>query len=91
MLYPDIMSNLKAQIRKVMIDHLKSKGYPNMTSKQILAELKPLWIKLEEAKLLQPNWNYNQFVEIAHAEEHYHNLREAIQEEMLRHFGRKPG
>ena len=72
-----------------MIDHLKSKGYPNMTSKQILAELKPMWIKLEEAGLISAGWKYAQYVEIAQAQEHYQNLRAAMEEELLNHFVRR--
>lgn len=80
----------KAKIRKVMIDHLKSKGYPNMTSKDILEELKPMWNKLGSLGLLHQNWTYGQFVEIAHAEEHYSNLREALKEELMNHFAKRP-
>lgn len=83
------MSALKAQIRQVMIEHLRSKGYPNMTSKQILAELKPMWVKLGEAKLLGPDWTFAQFVSIAQAKEHLANLRETLREDMLKHFARR--
>lgn len=72
----------KAKIRKVMIDHLKSKGYPNMTSKEILAELKPMWVKLGNLGLLHKGWRYDEFVEIAHAEEHLANLRAALHDEL---------
>lgn len=80
----------KAQIRKVMIDHLKSKGYPNMTSAEILAELKPMWTKLGTLGLLHPGWTYDQFVEIAHAEEHFANMKDALKEELMNHFVKKP-
>lgn len=80
------MSDLKAQIRQVMMQHLYSKGYPNLTSKQILGELKPMWIKLGEAKLLHPEWKFNEYVSIAHAKEHLANLKAALQEDMLKHF-----
>lgn len=79
----------KAQIRQVMIAHLKSKGYPNMTSKEILAELKPMWVKLGNLGLLHAGWTYEQFVEIAHAEEHFANLKMALKEELMNHFTKK--
>lgn len=79
----------KTKIRAVMIDHLKSKGYPNMTSKAILAELKPMWTKLGTMGLLHPDWTYKQFVDLAHAEEHYANLQAALKEELLNHFSKK--
>ena len=76
----------KAKIRQVMIEHLKSKGYPNMTSKEILAELKPMWVKLGNLGLLHPGWKYEDFVQIEQAEEHYANLRDALKEELANHF-----
>lgn len=76
----------KAQIRKVMIDHLKAKGYPNMTSKEIMGELKPMWNKLGALGLLHPGWKYGEFVEIAHAEEHFTNMKLALKEELMNHF-----
>lgn len=78
----------KAKIRQVMIDHLKSKGYPNMTSKEILSELKPMWVKLGTLGLLNADWKYDQFVEIAHAEEHFANMKDALKEELLNHFAK---
>lgn len=76
----------KAKIRAVMIAHLKSKGYPNMTSKEILAELKPMWVKLGTLGLLHQDWKFGQFVEIAHAEEHLSNLKASLKEELATHF-----
>lgn len=51
-----------------MMDHLKSKGYPDMSAEAIMAELKPMWIKLEDAGLIQFGWRYRDFVEIAQNE-----------------------
>lgn len=84
------MSEQKAKIRAVMIDHLKSKGYPNMTSAEILAELKPMWKKLGVLGLLHKDWKYDEFVQIAHAEEHFANMKEALKEELMNHFIKKP-
>lgn len=78
----------KARIRQVMIEHLKAKGYPNMTSKEILAELKPIWVKLGTMGLLSPNWKFGDFIQIAEAEEHYANLRQALKQEVADHFVR---
>lgn len=87
--YPRSMQ-VKEQIRKVMIDHLKSKGYPNMTADQIMAELKPMWLKLEDAGLIKKGWRYGQYVEIAQAQAHYQNLKDTLESELLKHFSRKP-
>lgn len=83
-------SEQKVKIKKLMIDHLKSKGYPNMTSKAILAELKPMWIMLEEAGLVNSNWKYTQFVNIAEAQAHYQNLKEAMSDELSTLFKKRP-
>jgi hypothetical protein len=52
---------LKSKIKKVMVDHLTTLGYPDMTPKEILDELKPMWIKLEEAGLIMPGMNFMAF------------------------------
>jgi hypothetical protein len=77
------------QIRKVMIDHLKAKGYPNMTSNEILAELKPMWNKLGNLGLLHANWRFDEFVQIHHAEEHLANLKAALHEELRDFVGKQ--
>lgn len=59
------MPSLKEQIKKVMLDHLKSKGYPNMSTDSILQECRPMWIKIEEAGLKQRGWTFQQFGQIA--------------------------
>lgn len=72
----------KRQIRNVLIEHLSAKGWPNLTDQQIVDELKPMWIKLEESQLVQPGWTFNQFNRVA---------REKLQEiqimDQLRAFG----
>ncbi len=56
------MNSIKEQIKKVMIDHLKETiHYPKCNDEQILQELKPMWVKLEEAGLIQPGMNFNEF------------------------------
>ncbi len=82
------MSTDKEKIRQMMMTHLREKGYPNLTSKQILAELKPMWVKLGEAGLLQKSWKYTDFVGEAEAAEHLINLKAAMQEELMQHFAR---
>ena len=58
-------AEFKAEAKAVMLEHLKSKGYPDMTTQQILDELKPLYVKLEEAKLIPAGMNFKTFVQIA--------------------------
>jgi hypothetical protein len=76
---------LKEKIKKVMLEHLKSKGYPNMTPEQIMRELKPMWVKLEELNLIQPGWNFTQFCMIAQ-EVH---LRIQLEEELAELIGKR--
>ena len=56
---------LKEQIKKVMVDYLTTKGFPNISDDQIFMELKPMWLKLEESGLLQPGMNFQAFLQIA--------------------------
>lgn len=59
---------LTFKCKAVMVEHLKAKGYPNLTTQQILNERKPMWIALEEAHLIQPGMNYRAFSEISERE-----------------------
>ena len=81
---------LKGKVRKVMLDHLTAKGYPELTTKQILSELKPMWLKLEEAGLIQKGWTYSTFARIASEQSRMQDMRDAMESELLKHFtGRK--
>ena len=62
---PEEKSALKGKIQKVMVDHLTTLGYPDITREQILAELKPMWIKLEEAGLIQPGMSFVAYADAA--------------------------
>jgi len=53
------------KVRKVMNDHLVSLGYPKMSNEQIMSQLKPMWIKIEEAGLIVGDMNFEAFC--AHA------------------------
>lgn len=46
------MTELREKCRKVMTDHLVSKGYPNLTRQGILREVKNLWNALDVAGLM---------------------------------------
>jgi hypothetical protein len=59
------IETLKQNIKKVMVDHLITIGYPKITNEQILRELKPMWIKIEEAGLVVPGMNFQNFAAIA--------------------------
>ncbi len=80
---------LKEKIKKSMNDHLVSKGYPDITNDQILAELPVLWKKLSDEGLLEEpikqGMTYQHFVNIAI---HKRNQMEAM-EEVARHFRNK--
>jgi hypothetical protein len=55
----------KLAVKKVMTDHLKEKGWPNLTDQQVLLELMPMWRKLEQAKLILPGMTFKKFCETA--------------------------
>ena len=61
------MTELQQKLKAIMLEHLKTKGYPNITMDQIMAELKPMWIKLEESGLLPSGVSFNNFVQSANA------------------------
>lgn len=79
------MRVLQIKILHVMLNHLKTKGYPNLTDQQILDELKPMWDKLGQARLLQAHWKYEDYVKLAHMSK----LRADLKEEFLKHLGQK--
>lgn len=66
---------LKEQIKKVMRDHIVATYGENFTPEQVMNELKNMWIKLEEAKLIQPGMSFQAFAEIAHAQYTFNQLR----------------
>ena len=51
----------KEKIKEVMMTHLNSKGYPKLTNDQIMAELKPMWVLIEEAGLKVDGMSYKMF------------------------------
>jgi hypothetical protein len=65
-------------IKQVMTKHLREKGYPNMSNIQILGELRPMWIKLEEAGLIQPGMTFAAFKDHAEAQFLFAELRAEI-------------
>lgn len=60
---------LRIKCRTVMLSYLKSKGYPKMTRREILAELLPMWKKLDENGLVEPvkamGGSFQQFQDLA--------------------------
>lgn len=82
------MKQLKARIRHVMEEHLRSKGFPDMTRDQIFGELKPMWIKLEEAQLTRPNWRYADFVKVAQSQAERVEMKKVMAESLYRRFTR---
>ena len=68
-------NELKTKIKDVMLAHLNSKGYPNLTGDEILAELKPMWNAIEEAGLKQPGMTFEDFVQRAHNAHIFQQMR----------------
>jgi hypothetical protein len=55
----------KEKIKKVMLEHLTAVGYPNITDDQVMAELKNMWVKMEEAGLILSGMSYMGFQQMA--------------------------
>lgn len=62
-------AELKEKCRAVILEHLKTKGYPNLTRRGIINELKPMWLKLEDLGLTEhlkeAGWTYQKYVDTA--------------------------
>lgn len=63
------IADLKERCREVVVGHLTSKGYPNLTRRGIINELKPMWLKMEALGLTEElhkvGWNYARYVDAA--------------------------
>ena len=72
----------KEEIRQSMLEHLKTKGYPNMTRDQIVGEIQALWQKLAgEGLLVEPikeGLTYQHFVNIALQKKHEFDTMEEV-------------
>lgn len=67
---PEEFETHKEKIKKVMVDHLtQSVKYPNCSNEQIMGQLKPMWILIEEAGLVLPGMNFQAFC--AHAQNQF--------------------
>ena len=56
----------KEKIKAAMIEHLKaSVNYPQCTDEQIMQQLKPMWVMLEEKQLILPGLTFQGFVDQA--------------------------
>lgn len=55
----------KEKVRKVMMDHLTTLGWPKLTDEQVMSQLKPMWLKIEEANLVTGDMNWMAFQAIA--------------------------
>ena len=72
----------KEQIRQSMLEHLKTKGYPDMTRDQIMGEVTNLWQKLAAEGLLveaiQAGLTYQHFINIALQKKHQYDTMEEV-------------
>lgn len=81
-------NSVKEEIRKVVLQHLESKG-SNLTYDQILGELKAIWIKLEDAGLVQPGMSFQTFCQIAQVKKQEAQMQDMLGgsfESILRNF-----
>jgi hypothetical protein len=81
----------KEQIRQSMLEHLLTKGYPNMTGDQIMGEITNLWQKLASEGLLEEpireGLTYQHFVNIALQSKH----NQDTMDEVARFFNNRNG
>lgn len=72
----------KEEIRQSMLEHLKTKGYPDITRDQIMAEITNLWQKLAAEGLLveaiKEGLTYQHFVNIALQKKHQYDTMEEV-------------
>ena len=72
----------KEEIRQSMLEHLKTKGYPDMSGDQIAQELPAMWQKLSrEGLLVEPikeGMTYQHFVNIALQVKHQFETMEEV-------------
>lgn len=63
------LNELKTRCREVIETHLKSKGYPNLSRRDIINELKPMWVKMEQLGLMEhikaQGWTFQMYYDIA--------------------------
>lgn len=73
----------KEEIRQSMLEHLKTKGYPNMGRDQIVEELAPMWNKLLTEGLLEgpikEGMTFEHFVNIALQKKYEFDTLEEVQ------------
>ena len=53
--------NHKEAVKKVMVDHLTTLGYPQIGNEQVMSELKNMWVKIEEAGLVTNGMTFAAF------------------------------
>ena len=69
----------KTKVKKLIIDHLTSVlGYPECTDEQIIKELKPMWLKIEEANLKLPGMTFAHFVSMANDQYTFSQIKKAM-------------
>lgn len=69
----------KAKVKTLMLDHLKNTiGYPNCTDEQIMKELKPMWVKIEEANLKLEGMTFVHFSAIAQDQYTFNQIKKAM-------------
>jgi hypothetical protein len=77
-----VTAKLKEEIRQSMLEHLKTKGYPDMSSDQIMGEITSLWQKLStEGLLVEPikqGFTYQHFVNIALQSKHNQDTMDEV-------------
>lgn len=56
---------IKTKIKDVMVSHLITLGYPEIQPPQVMNELKPMWVKLEEANLILPGMTFAAYYQVA--------------------------
>lgn len=59
------VDELKSRCKEIVVAHLTELGYPDLSRKEVIAELKPMWIKFEEASLMEDlkkiGWTYEAY------------------------------
>ena len=68
-------NGLKQKMLKVMKDYMVTMYGDKYTAEDVLKELKPLWVALEDNQLIRPGMTFNVFVQHAESQAIFQNMK----------------
>lgn len=68
----------KAKVKKLILDHVAQVLGANFTDEQFINELKPMWVKIEEANLKLDGMTFAHFSAIANDQYTFNQIKKAM-------------